>query len=247
MTCWKCGQEISGGSRYCTRCGTDQQQRAAAQEPVKKKKSGVKGIVILLLAILAGRFAGYLFGSGMAGWMNSGRSSSNTGIPAVHSAANTQNAGNSMESAIRNVAQDLVVRHETVMQDLGDGFVIYYTIFFGNDTDTLMGWNVEYVGEKACGYTLDDFKAADFESGYPSFAAVSYYETDDTVSAVIEMRELKETSRIKALADYELIEGFARGEEIRPLDAGYLLDSLREYGWSSVTDYTVIVRLHVRY
>ena len=140
-----------------------------------------------------------------------------------------------------------MIRHETVMKDQGDGFTVYHTIFYGMDTNILVGWNVEYEGRKANGYTLDSFKAAGFESTFPPFTEGKYYETGDAVSAVFEMRDLKETEHLKLLAEYEFIEPFGPNEKVQPLDAPYLIQSLRQNGWSKVTDPDVIGRLHLVY
>ncbi len=247
MTCLKCGQEIRDGERYCPHCGAQQQQYGSPQTPAagKKKKFGFKGFVIVLLALLAGRFAGYLFGSGVAKSLTGG--SANTSARTVLSSPSSQSVSDSLASVVEKASVDLMIRHETVEKDQGDGFTVYQTIFYGMDTNTLEGWNVEFVGRKANGYTLESFKAAGFESSFPSFTEAEYYETSDAVSAVFKMRELKNTDRLKSLAEYELIEPYGPGEKVMPLDAPYLIQSLQQNGWDSVKDPDVIGRLHLLY
>ncbi len=69
MKCSKCGAEISGNTKFCTKCGAEQTEKMGGYDvPAKNRKKSNTGIkiVIIILALIAVfvilAFLGMLFG-----------------------------------------------------------------------------------------------------------------------------------------------------------------------------------------
>lgn len=255
MYCIHCGSQVEAGSKFCPNCGAPIQSDSAAptenrssygaaysnqaqntapvQDVPQKKKKGnlLVRILVTVLVILLARGVGYLVGRSMAKSVNHTSSGSTYSAPS---------SGSSNTGTI-TVPKDLITLHTTVVLDEGNGLKDYMTLYYGSDSHILEGWNAEYVAEKNSGYTMEQIRSAGLERLFPGFAEINYYDEGDYLSFSAKMSDLRNTDRVQALADCELIEPFESGEEVLPLDADALIDSFKSYGWEITYD---ITRLH---
>lgn len=228
MRCPRCGTELPDGSRFCSSCGTQINPQPTAPQKTPRKNNWLVTILIGVVVYFLARGAGYMFGSSIA---------KNTQKPAPTSSVSiTQKAGNDALPTISvPPVMDLLVRHEVVAMDTGNGINTYVAVYYKNGDQLITKLLLIYRLDTAYGYTRADVDNADFRSDYPSYSQFEYYEEPGCIYCVVRMDDLTNNAHMREAVEKEIFvvdSGSVEGYD--GFLADVFLDSCRDMGYTDV-------------
>ena len=153
----------------------------------------------------------------------------------VRSSTGDQSLEEELSELYSNIEAPEVSLLEHFEMDMGDGLYGLCSLGYGSTSHYLTSLRFIYAGEKAAGYTMEDFQSVDVDSIFPDFAEISFAETDEYVLIDAMMSDLEDPDRIAELVAYDFIVLDNGADQAEAVDADTLIQSFYENGYEEIS------------
>lgn len=134
--------------------------------------------------------------------------------------------------------EDVLIEHTILQTDQQEEFTEYQVVYFGHDTNTLKGLQVQVNFDKDAGFTEESLDAINVDDIYSNFSTMSFaskqiFDDGDTIALVLLFEDLDDPANLRTLHENGIIQ-LQNPDTSDPVSAKSYVDVMTAAGASEV-------------